>query len=208
MKNDLEIVCPCCLNKRKSNQLTRLLAFYKMYEYEHVVRVLKGAVEEHFRWACDVCIRDKKAILGIPKKQNFKGFANPFFAYYDQHKKCQKCQINFTFGKEEQQYWYEELGFIIWSKPINCVPCRQAIRKPKVDNTRLSFLVKNIEVSNIDWMEELIDLYNQMDKFDKSKYYLALLKKNVDNPSDKNIQERIENIKKRILMLSNRKNRR
>jgi hypothetical protein len=54
--------------------------------------------------------------------------------YFDVDQLCRKCGRRFIFFAEEQKYWYEELGFYLWSAAVCCPPCRkelQSIRRMK-----------------------------------------------------------------------------
>ena len=49
----------------------------------------------------------------------------PVTHYFDVKKDCRDCGKPFIFFAEEQQYWYEELGFPLESDCVRCVPCRK-----------------------------------------------------------------------------------
>jgi ribosomal protein L28 len=73
-------------------------------------------------WACNACIRSNKAILADPKKQTFCD-CYPYYAYFDETRKCSECGRQYVFTKEEQQYWYETLRFWVQSRPKKCKEC-------------------------------------------------------------------------------------
>lgn len=180
------------------SQCIWLNKFNKQYRYKHMITVLKSAKEGHLQWACDRCLKKKLALRGHPRLQNWGGFAYPYFAFYDQHKVCTTCHLDFAFKKEEQEYWYEKMQFIVWSFPKDCAACRKQNRAPKVRNTKISHLVKNLQKDNIEQVEQLIELYLEIDKIEKAKYYLALVRKNSDYSNNSDLRLRLESIKERI----------
>ncbi len=70
------------------------------------------------------------AILGDPTRQNF-GIGPPQLYYVDRQKRCESCARDFVFSAKEQQYWYEQLGFIRDSTAKDCAPCRKERRAEK-----------------------------------------------------------------------------
>lgn len=81
-------------------------------------------------WACNACLAGKRALKADAAKQKFKA-CEPYYAYFDEERQCQKCQKSFTFTKEEQKHWYERLGFWVWSRPVNCRACNRKKKSPK-----------------------------------------------------------------------------
>ncbi len=81
-------------------------------------------------WACNTCLEAKRAMKADPAKQKFKA-CEPYYAYFDEERTCQKCQRQFVFTKEEQKHWYERLGFWVWSRPVNCKACSRKKKAPK-----------------------------------------------------------------------------
>ncbi len=75
-------------------------------------------------WACNACLAGKRALIADPNKQKFKA-CEPYYAYFDEERSCQKCRKTFTFTKEEQKHWYERLGFWVWSRAVECRKCRR-----------------------------------------------------------------------------------
>src|SRR5690349_12571086 len=68
------------------------------------------------RWACEDCLRSGRAIVANPARQLYCDWS-PYLAYFDKSGVCTKCGSEFIFPKEEQRYWYEELGFWVQSYP-------------------------------------------------------------------------------------------
>jgi hypothetical protein len=63
------------------------------------------------------------AIEADISKQSFTTF--PVTHYFDAKRTCHGCKRPFLFFAEEQQYWYEELGFPLDADCVRCVPCRK-----------------------------------------------------------------------------------
>jgi len=49
----------------------------------------------------------------------------PVTHYFDVRRSCRDCGKPYIFFAEEQRYWYEELGFVLESDCVRCVPCRK-----------------------------------------------------------------------------------
>lgn len=129
-----------------------------------------------FKWACDDCLNSGKALLGNPEAQLYCDF-DPYLAYFDLDKVCEKCHKDYVFRKEEQKYWYETLKFWVQSRPKHCTKCRQEVREEKKLNSELSILLKDKEKLMVGDMERLSEIYNEINKPDKSRYYKNLIAK-------------------------------
>jgi hypothetical protein len=73
-------------------------------------------------WACDACIRERRAITANPSAQRWMD-CEPYLAYFDEERECRDCKGTFTFPKEKQHHWYEVLRFWVWSRPVRCPAC-------------------------------------------------------------------------------------
>ncbi|MBI1369796.1 MAG: hypothetical protein GC162_14215 [Planctomycetes bacterium] len=62
-------------------------------------------------------------------KQNFS--VCPRHWYVDATFLCPRCGEKFTFTRDEQRFWYEELRFWIDSRAKHCATCRSELRKLK-----------------------------------------------------------------------------
>ena len=132
-------ICPCCHHERaleetpleesfpREERPTTLSAM--MFNYEEWL-AFKQAIHEYtrekhsrfhtFLWACNSCLESGAALPGNPKKQSF-GMEGPTLAYFSLTERCQNCGNDFLFSADEQQYWYETLGFHVDSYPKHCV---------------------------------------------------------------------------------------
>lgn len=126
-------------------------------------------------WACDRCLKKERALMADPNRQDTGAFSTPFFAYFDREKTCTDCKQHFIFSKGEQQFWYEDLGFIIFSEAKRCLPCRIKNKNPV--RQEISDLVPKLDIKNLDQVQRLVSLYLQTDNIEKAKYYLAIARK-------------------------------
>lgn len=129
-----------------------------------------------YKYACDQCLDSKRALIGNPKKQFYTfshpvDTASPFLAYINQTKRCLQCKKKFSFSKEEQKHWYEELQFVVYSHPKHCLDCRKDIRTAKDLNTELSDLLKNGTPKNVDALNRISVIYEQMGNEEKAKAF-------------------------------------
>ena len=67
------------------------------------------------------------AVQADPAKQVY-GMGGPLAFYKDVDRLCVQCGMSFVFSASEQKYWYETLGFIVYSTAIRCVTCRRRKR--------------------------------------------------------------------------------
>lgn len=150
----MKVICPCCkaqIENRGLEQVSTLFpfdGFMSLGNQNYLKSFLEvvGRGYNHYQWACDICIKSKKAILANPQKQHYTfnhpmDTANPYLAYYDKEFTCETCKHTAVFSKEEQKYWYETLSFVVYSKPTSCKKCRQEMRRIKNLNTELSELL-------------------------------------------------------------------
>lgn len=183
-KTNSTIYCPCCnksIYKAEIQEISTIFPFEGMLISDKTNRT-KSFVEiiqrypSFYQWACDNCMAQKKAILGNPHQQNYQ-LGNPYLAYFDKTFTCQSCKEDFVFSKEDQQYWYEKLQFLVYSKPNHCKECRKEIREAKNLNTELSNLLKNGKPDEEDSLLRIAAIYKEMGKSEKMKVHLAEVEK-------------------------------
>lgn len=174
--------CPCCGEQRRPTELKVMLKkllqiedydeFKSKRDHITVLTGLRGG------WACDVCIRESKALVTDHQAQMYSPFHWPRMAYYDSIKTCRSCGTEFTFSKEEKQHWYEELKFYTWADAVQCLPCRREIRKQKELHKKLAQLLnQGIDNLNEESLDAVIDIYEQWGKTQKVGYYRAVARK-------------------------------
>ena len=176
--------CPCCNNEIHRTEMETVVkemtkldkANYKHYK-ELDIDSYYSFIDSNFKWACDNCLKSKKAILAGIGSQNYS--FTPHFAYFDIKSNCFNCKNDFVFSKEEQRHWYESIKLYSYASPDNCFKCRQEIRKVKVQNKILSEILskKESEFTKED-LEEIITIYKEWNKENKVNYYQSLLNKN------------------------------
>jgi hypothetical protein len=175
--------CPCCSTPKYKTEISICLPILeKLYEnYKELkIDVYEIFIDNNFEWACDNCLKDKKAILANPLSQNSAWY--PYLAYFDSKLICRNCNTDFTFFKEEKKRWYETLKFWIDSVPVNCLPCRKQIRSHKIENNTISEILKKSknEIS-LDELKTVLDIYRKWDKPAKIKYYERFIQKRLNN---------------------------
>jgi hypothetical protein len=95
-----------------------------------------GSGGQRVQWACRHCLDSGRAILADPAKQLYCDWP-PYLAYFDTTHECADCHDDFVFSKEEQRFWYEELGFWVQSRPKQCSNCRRKRRMHSRANAQL-----------------------------------------------------------------------
>ncbi len=190
MKTLQKTTCPCCKKTKDKSKIQRTIQLFpfngafKATEQSWTDSFLQvtNNYKDLYQWACDTCLKDGSAILGKPAKQNYTfkspmDTAAPFLAYFDKRYTCQQCKDKFVFTKSEQQYWFEGLQFVVYSKPIHCTTCRKEVRGMKKLNTELSNLLKDGPPKTVAALEQVAAIYKEMGATEKEKMYLALAKK-------------------------------
>jgi hypothetical protein len=126
------------------------------------------------RWACDECLRSKKAIKAYVYKQSVQYcHPEPYAAYFDISKICRNCKDSFVFSKEEQKHWYENLQFNSWSTPVKCLSCRRSERYISTRNTTLSKLIPAFEAGDHTQIEKIVRAYVELDNVEAAKRFLG-----------------------------------
>ncbi len=125
-------------------------------------------------WACDACFKAGWALEAKPWLQSY-GYNSVQFAYLDETKTCSDCGNEFVFAATEQAFWYETLGFLIYSKPKHCVQCRHERRAVKQANLEISEVLGSFEGS-IPELLQLADLYEKMGNLPKALEFVRRAK--------------------------------
>ena len=162
-KKEVPIICPCCFKKQILNEAQLGLIFLKFgYVPYGKAEFLEGIKNNNkkFKWACDTCLTEGKAVEVNLEKQN-TGYNFPIMVYLSESLKCNKCKSDFIFSAKEKKLWYENLGFYIFSIPIHCLSCRQKIRKTKSDNKKLAELLKT-PVKDETILQAISEIYFKM----------------------------------------------
>lgn len=184
------IKCPSCHEQKEKDKLTeveKLLPFEGTMNvdrlgYLQTFIMIVNEYHSYYQWACDDCIKNGKAIPGDPKKQFYTftypwDVAKPYLAYFDKTYSCCDCKTEFVFSKEEQQFWYEGLSFIVYSEPKRCTACRKKHRDEKNLHKELSDLLRHGKPTSREQMLRISEIYGRMGKEEKMKKYRTEAKK-------------------------------
>lgn len=184
LKNKLA-TCPCCLTERHRTEMQTCISIlekierqeFKHYKELQLDQYTYGSfIDSTFAWACDICLKNKTAILAIPGLQVTPW--TPHLAYFDTQLTCYTCKKEFLFKKEEKKAWYESYKLPIKVKPNHCLNCRRKDQKQNSENKTISEILKKpeIEISDTE-LEEVVEIYTLWDKMEKAKYYQSILNK-------------------------------
>lgn len=139
-------------------------------------------------WACDKCISKGFALLADLEKQAYCDWP-PYFVYQDEEHDCRTCGCKFIFSKEEQQFWYEGLGFLVQSEAVNCRKCRAEIRNRK-DRIRkaqkeLQEIKPNLNIDSVIQLKKIVDLYSMTESHNKVRQYTERLNRLIKQSNGK-----------------------
>lgn len=122
-------ICPVC--KKQVNvsctHLELIDTWFKTNMSEKFHLLADAQNGSFLEWACLDCERQQEAVLPDYSKQKYF-ITGPRPMYIDKQYCCEKCDKLFVFKALEQKYWYEDLGFIIYSEPKKCKECRKEVR--------------------------------------------------------------------------------
>ncbi len=127
----------------------------------------------HFLWACDDCISNGLATKADIEKQLFCDFP-PYLAYVDKVVPCVCCQKDFVFRKEEQRFWYEDLGFWVQSIPKKCKKCSAEKKANNQLTKKIADHLKNLNKNSSNELLIISELYLEIGNKQKAKHYSTL----------------------------------
>lgn len=142
-------------------------------------------------WACDACLKHRRAIRARAWLQEYCCDA-PRFAYFDQQKTCRSCAAPFTFTQAEQARWYEEFKLPPRAEPIDCRACRAAKRRAAQANTQLANKLHSLDARDANQLAEVASLYLAIGSSRKAAEYLRRAKNMSDDP--KRVAELLEQL--------------
>ncbi|WP_298781922.1 zinc-ribbon domain containing protein [uncultured Polaribacter sp.] len=177
MKRKLnKVICPCCKGVLNINDCNILGKSYNNLHRKNLFQ--KTWPKIIFRGACDYCIQQNRALIAKPFIQNYNSeWDLPHLMFWDKTTNCQKCKIEFVFSKEEQQFWYEKLKFIIYSFPKYCLNCRKERRAKISQNNRLMELLNQEYLNDKQLMREIAEIYSKIGNDQKHKFFLRKIEK-------------------------------
>ena len=184
------LTCPCC---RRQVDHRRMRLTFALFPFDGMLSTagagpeaafveILGQQPEFYQWACDDCLNSGRALRANPRNQFYTfrypwDVAQPYFAYFDKQRTCTDCGQDFIFTKEEQQHWYEELRFVVYSVPNQCPACRKQRRQARNLNRELSELLRAGVPDEIAPLQRIAEIYAALDKPEKEKAYRAEVRK-------------------------------
>ncbi|HOP64678.1 MAG TPA: zinc-ribbon domain containing protein [Spirochaetota bacterium] len=183
----MSFICPCC-KELKAGADTPIEEIYDMIKKlnlhlsandiddfagrfkktEPVTGNPAGILYHTTLWACNSCMEKGKALIGDYSRQNY-GLGGPTLMYVELKYRCRSCSEDFIFSAKEQQYWYEELGFLVDSHPVNCPDCRKKIRFVKHGAKRLAELYRLERKLTAEELVEMAEIYEAMGAEEKAR---------------------------------------
>jgi hypothetical protein len=175
--------CPVCGSKEKLETLLAIAPALGGYWGDRN-RLALGFRKGEIRWACEGCVQAGRALRASPSKE-VHCLHPPYLAYYDDDIECEDCGQTFTFSAEEQRFWYEELQFLLRSRPKQCAPCRRRRRERKKAEAQLGPALAQLTVTPKEpqLLLQIADLYLEAGRPRKSAEYLRRAKNQVDDPT-------------------------
>jgi hypothetical protein len=187
---DRSATCPVCGRRRNVDQQKKLrateaiwfkreAAYYEagspFYPLVDGMRGLAISGQREWFWACDGCIRGRRALTANITKQVL-GLGTPFAAYVDRPFRCSDCDTPSVFTASEQQHWYETLGFLIWVYPNQCAPCRAKRRRKRRANRALAEALAGLDTRDPTQLEAVARLYDEIGAAAKATVYRSRAK--------------------------------
>ena len=188
-KADRKATCPAC-GKRRDVDGQKLLRAVEIVWFDREAALhpptspfhpladgmRRLALEGHadWFWACDLCIRAKRARADVAK-QNL-GLGTPYAAYVDRPFRCEDCGAPSVFSAAEQRHWFETLGFLIWVYPKQCAPCRAERRRKKRANRALAEALAGLDTDDPSQLEAVARLYDEIGAAEKATTFRARAK--------------------------------
>jgi len=167
------LLCPCCDTYRSLQDASALSALQQRFAQNGGRRdLVASARSRSFRWACDICLRSRRAVPGQPWLQVHCDW-DPWAAFFDIHESCCECHADFVFTKEEQQYWYEELKFWVQSTPTRCKKCRRERRRRSAIHQHLADLHRSYRAADPAQSLDMTEYFVQLGNIPKAKLYLS-----------------------------------
>lgn len=121
-------------------------------------------------WACDECLKEKKALQADVLKHNI-GMGTSFAAYINRVFQCTDCHQDFIFSASEQKHWFETLHFLIWVYPKQCLSCRAIRRGKKYANASLAKALEILDPSDPDQLGSIAELYQEIGSAKKASEF-------------------------------------
>jgi rubrerythrin len=160
------VSCPSCKKERDvdaQDGLRRAEAAWssRAAMREGGMRDLALASRPNWFWACDACLRSGRALSANVDRQHL-GLGTPFAAYVDRPFRCEDCGVDSLFSAQEQAYWFETLGFLIWVYPKQCPSCRANRRIQKRTRAELAAMLDGVDAADPAQLEAIARAYEKL----------------------------------------------
>jgi hypothetical protein len=163
--------CPGCSNERDVDAQVGLLEAEATIvvrekrssgnDIGDAVRRLACATPANWFWACDECVREGRGLVADATDVTCS-MGLPFAGYVDRPFVCEDCGTDAIFSAREQKHWFEELRFLIWVYPKQCVTCRAKRRAHARANKELAQAIANLDASDPTQLEAVANLFDQV----------------------------------------------
>ncbi len=194
----MEFTCPCCQKKVTEENISNTIELLKLNGYWQEVTPEQPHVftVPHYKWACDACLENKKAILADITKQNYTNrserFKRPFHLAYTPLKLvCRLCEKPFKISTQQQQRFYEALKRPIRSVPTLCFGCSKMDNLSPEEKKIVHLKKKGLD-TNKNKLRKLVAAYKEMNDLENVQKYQSMLD-NALAPTRKKIAELTQN---------------
>jgi hypothetical protein len=177
----MEFTCPCCQKKVTEAHLSNTIELLKLNDCWHEVTPEQPLIFTlpHYKWACDTCLENKKAILADITKQNYVRRVveakRPFHLAYTPLKfVCRQCEKPFTISSAQQKRSYEHAKISIRSVPIICFGC-QANEDISPEAKKLAHLKLTGEPMGKKRLMKLVATYKAMNDLENMQKYQSMI---------------------------------
>ena len=169
--------CPVCGEStpvsvlEEARHLRAVQEWLRLYDRSEYWKQLAPAGT--LQWACPTCLETGRALKAALDKQVFCDHP-PYLAYYDvTMDPCTDCGQPYVFGASEQRFWYEELQFMVQSRPKQCAPCRKQRRERNLAQQQLGEATRTLDPRDPDQLATVAELLYQAGAHRKGREYAA-----------------------------------
>jgi hypothetical protein len=180
----MELTCPCCQKSVTEAKLSNTIELLESNDcaYEATDEFPLTFALPYSKWACDDCLKNKKAVLADINKQRYsllvRATQRPFYLVYAPWESvCKRCQETFEVSIEQQQRCYEVLKWPMRIAPTHCLACEGKPSKARWDLTRAKSH-KPMTKKKLNKQIAAAKANNELEKV--QKYQVALDKLNVE----------------------------
>ncbi len=128
----------------------------------------------------------------------------PVTHYFDVKRKCRDCLKPFIFFAEEQQYWYEELGFALESDCVRCVQCRkrqQGVGRKRERYEELFHVTDRTVEQDLEMADCGLALVEEAVFHRRQLERVRMLLKSAKGKLDEETENRVKDMRARLLLL-------